>query len=157
MSTMRGRPVEAILERQAAEHLVRRGTRTLEGGALIFSRDRRWIHPFFCPITKSIWRTSSISAFWWLKTHIWGISKVDPPTAPPIELGGPALPHWGGHLPSPHPWGDLCYPPFLIWRLRRSTGQRTLSGQPWLPASTSTTPSLNIRFPSHNNSASLWI
>ena len=39
---MRGRPVEAILEREAAEHLVERGTRGVEGGRLVFSRDRRF-------------------------------------------------------------------------------------------------------------------
>ena len=39
---MRGRPVEAILEREAAEHLVARGTRPVEGGRLVFSRDRRF-------------------------------------------------------------------------------------------------------------------
>ena len=43
---MRGRPVEAILEREAAEHLVARGTRPLEGGALLFSRDRRFTLSF---------------------------------------------------------------------------------------------------------------
>jgi len=48
---MRGRTVEAILERQAAEHLVRRGTRTLEGGALVFSRDRRWTLPLLHPMS----------------------------------------------------------------------------------------------------------
>ena len=43
---MRGRPVEAILEREAAEQLVERGTRTLEGGDLVFSRDRRFTLSF---------------------------------------------------------------------------------------------------------------
>ena len=37
-----GRPVEAILEREAAEHLVERGTRRVEGDRLVFSRDRRF-------------------------------------------------------------------------------------------------------------------
>jgi len=48
---MRGRPVEAILEREAAEHLVERGTRRVEGDRLVFSRDRRWTFPLLHPLS----------------------------------------------------------------------------------------------------------
>lgn len=48
---MRGRAVEAILEKEAAEHLVERGTRPNEGGQLVFSRDRRWALPLLHPLS----------------------------------------------------------------------------------------------------------